>query len=184
MLWNRDGSILREFPSDDDTAVTHVIDSLAAVRTEHGSQIYHPTDGSLTDVDDFLRELGQLNVPDGPLILIDLELSGDREQILVLLESASESSRQQYVASLDVNRLAVSWQHPWNRYDVNSDGVVSPRDALTVINRLARDPSSELPSGGTRESPYYDVTGDAMVSPRDALVVINNLEATSYPVTS
>ncbi|MDV6030339.1 MAG: hypothetical protein F9B45_09575 [Phycisphaera sp. RhM] len=184
VLWTRDGDILREFHSDDDTVVTHVIDSLAAVRTEHGSQIYNPRDESLTDVDYFLQEVGQLDIPNGPLNLVDLELSGDRKQILVLLESASGSSRQQYAASFDVDRLAVSWQHPWNRYDVNGDGVVTPSDALVVINRLARDPSSELPSGGTRESPYYDVTGDAMVSPRDALVVINNLEVTSYPMTS
>ncbi|MCS7469112.1 dockerin type I domain-containing protein [Stieleria sp. ICT_E10.1] len=180
VLWNRDGSILREFLSEGDTAVTHVIDSLAAVRTERGSQIYHPTDGSLTDVDDFLREVGQLDIPEGPLNVIDLELSDDREQILVLLESASESEPKQYAASFDADLLAGSWQHPWNRYDVNGDGVVTPRDALIVINRLARDPTTQLPNGGTRQNPYYDVTGDSMISPRDALGVINQLAVLAH----
>ncbi len=183
VLWNRDGSIMREFSSEGDMTVTHVIDRLAAVRTEHGSQIYLPTDGLLTDVDDFLRDLAQLDVPDGPLNLIDLELSGDRKLVLVLLESGSETSRRQYAASIDADRLSGSWQHPWNRFDVNNDGVVSPRDALIVINRLAIEPSSQLSSDGNGRGLYYDVTGDSMISPRDALVVINQLAVLSSPST-
>lgn len=55
--------------------------------------------------------------------------------------------------------------------DVNRDGLVTPLDALLVINWLARpqtDPAAEFPSG-------LDVTGDGRVSPLDALRVINRL---------
>jgi hypothetical protein len=63
--------------------------------------------------------------------------------------------------------------------DVNADGVISPIDALRVINLIERE------SGGTGEvlvsqigtppPDFYDVNGDGTVSPLDALIVITEL---------
>lgn len=68
-----------------------------------------------------------------------------------------------------------------NPRDVNRDNVVSPLDALLVINFLnggqgAGDVAPEA-SGGY----FLDVSGDNAVSPIDALLVINYLNAMSTP---
>lgn len=51
--------------------------------------------------------------------------------------------------------------------DVNSDGVISPMDALLVVNSVNR-------GGASAEN---DVNGDGFVSPLDALIVINWLNS-------
>jgi hypothetical protein len=57
-----------------------------------------------------------------------------------------------------------------NPEDVNNDGVVSPGDALRVINRL-NDPDQS----GSQSGSFTDIDGDGVVSPRDALLIINRL---------
>lgn len=58
--------------------------------------------------------------------------------------------------------------------DVNGDGLISPLDALLVINAL----ESSRPGNGTRQDPQpLDVNLDGSVSPLDALLVINRLTA-------
>lgn len=53
--------------------------------------------------------------------------------------------------------------------DINADGVVSPVDALQVINNLRHDSLS------TRNLAVMDVNGDGAVSSLDALAVVNRL---------
>lgn len=55
--------------------------------------------------------------------------------------------------------------------DVNNDGIVTPSDALTVINTLAREGEGE--SG--RTGLFTDVNGDSRTTAVDALRVINHL---------
>ena len=55
--------------------------------------------------------------------------------------------------------------------DVNADGIVTPSDALTIINALARGGEGESHRSGV----YTDVNGDSLTSPLDALRVINHL---------
>ena len=64
-----------------------------------------------------------------------------------------------------------------DRNDVNADGVVSPIDALIVINHL--NAGSGATAGGEGESNkyYIDVNGDNALSPIDALLVINRLNS-------
>ncbi|MDV6031411.1 MAG: hypothetical protein F9B45_15180 [Phycisphaera sp. RhM] len=66
------------------------------------------------------------------------------------------------------------WQNPLNPVDVNGDGIASPRDALMIINRLARSADNEL-HGVPIEATFYDTNGDDLVTPRDALLVINRI---------
>jgi len=60
--------------------------------------------------------------------------------------------------------------------DVNADGLVTPIDALLVINELNRAGSHYL-LGPYAAAPFLDVVSDGYVSPIDALVVINYLNA-------
>ncbi len=69
------------------------------------------------------------------------------------------------------------WQNPDNPYDVNDDDVVSPLDALVVIQDLSTTGARKLPDPGPESSPppYVDVSGDGFVTPLDALLVISFL---------
>lgn len=60
--------------------------------------------------------------------------------------------------------------------DVNDDGVVSPVDALLIINEMSRIDSPEGEEGSLVASAFYhDVNGDSNISGIDALQVINYL---------
>lgn len=77
---------------------------------------------------------------------------------------------EQYV-NVDVNPSFNSF----NAADVNSDGIVSPIDALLVINRL-----NALRQGkpvNSDEWIYDDVSNDRSLTPLDALLVINKLNS-------
>ena len=74
------------------------------------------------------------------------------------------------------------WQNPENHLDVSNDGVVSPMDALIVINRLNRElgaaPLTDADSRSTNNSIIYmDTNGDRFVSPVDVLNIVNYLNA-------
>ena len=137
--------------------------------------IYDPGDEKLIALGAFLNGVGLTGVPDGPLELIDLELSNDGQRLLMLLQTQASSESRQFAASIDVDELDRGWQHPWNRYDVNNDGTVSPLDALHVINRLARNPDNTLAGSASPDGPFYDVDGNDRATPLDALLVINQL---------
>ena len=61
--------------------------------------------------------------------------------------------------------------------DVNNDGIVSPLDALHVINELNQNGSYELPESKPDGETQVDVNGDGWLSPADAIQVINTLNA-------
>jgi hypothetical protein len=72
-----------------------------------------------------------------------------------------------------------SHQNPTWNLDVNADGMVTPIDALLVIN-LLNDPQSPRTVGLLPPPPfYYDVTGDGIITANDALQVINHLNSRS-----
>ncbi|OYP33126.1 Ig-like domain-containing protein [Rhodopirellula sp. MGV] len=64
--------------------------------------------------------------------------------------------------------------------DVNNDGLVTPSDALAVINSLALKGQGEQ----ARSSKFTDVNGDFQTSPMDALMVINYLARMRTQVNS
>ncbi len=86
------------------------------------------------------------------------------------------------IAGVPVIRLSElhNWTNPLNRLDVNGDGVVSPIDALVVINELNRRQSNGSTGGQLDDSQlptsrFYDVDGNGVAAPIDALVIINAL---------
>lgn len=69
-------------------------------------------------------------------------------------------------------------------HDVSRDAVVSPLDALLVINFLNSGLSADDVAAGEGTGFYFDVSGDNLVSPIDALLVINHLNAAVAPAFS
>ena len=67
------------------------------------------------------------------------------------------------------------YQNPNNRYDVTSEGNVTPLDALLIINQLSRGGATRIENLTSSAPPYIDVNGDFWVTPLDALLVINEL---------
>lgn len=70
------------------------------------------------------------------------------------------------------------FQNPNRAADVNNDGEVSVRDALFVINAMAKNGgaiSLQPPRDGISPNNYLDVNGDYQVTALDALSAINQL---------
>ncbi|MDZ4848231.1 MAG: CARDB domain-containing protein [Pirellulaceae bacterium] len=91
------------------------------------------------------------------------------------------SNRQRFFEQLEQRLLLNSdWRNPARPMDVNNDMVVSPIDALIVINHLNRrsGPDSQSPLGPRTQllSNYIDTNGDNFASPIDVLQVINHLK--------
>jgi hypothetical protein len=71
--------------------------------------------------------------------------------------------------------VARPWQNIF-REDVNNDGLVTPSDALFIINSLNSRGSrvlAELPTGDDFFPPFIDPSGDGLLAPVDPLFVIN-----------
>jgi hypothetical protein len=74
--------------------------------------------------------------------------------------------------------LAKPWKNARRTFDTNDDGVVTPLDALLVINELVARGSRPLPTtlaGAAGMFGFVDTTGSNTLEPRDALLVINEL---------
>lgn len=60
--------------------------------------------------------------------------------------------------------------------DVDGNGIVAPKDAIIVINKLNAGSGGSLPAPTGNAIPaYYDVDGNLKLAPVDALMVINAL---------
>jgi hypothetical protein len=78
---------------------------------------------------------------------------------------------------VDADNHNPGWTNPDNALDVNGDGMVTPLDALIVINHLARIRQGLDQWERPREpgEGFVDVNGDSRLTPIDALIVINRL---------
>ncbi len=87
-----------------------------------------------------------------------------------------EALRQSFIDTAKTPPKTI-WQSPIEPLDVNRDELITPLDALLVINALGEFAGGALPEGGPNaEFPdYVDVTGTGSVAPLDALLVINQL---------
>ncbi|MBI2479860.1 MAG: hypothetical protein HYV60_14870 [Planctomycetia bacterium] len=70
------------------------------------------------------------------------------------------------------------WQNHRDRFDINDDGFVVPRDVLIMINDINDNGPRDLlpPTTATLAAPYWDCSGDNFFSPLDILQVINFIE--------
>ena len=69
------------------------------------------------------------------------------------------------------------WSNPRNRFDVDDNGLVTPKDVLTVIMWLLERRGDLPPPGPDGPPPFVDVSLDNGVTPLDALLVIERLLA-------
>jgi hypothetical protein len=74
--------------------------------------------------------------------------------------------------------------NPWDRFDVNNDGFVSPIDALILVNKVNTNGGGALGSGGEGEASgdkyYVDVNEDGFLSPLDILWVVNRINGSNF----
>jgi hypothetical protein len=70
------------------------------------------------------------------------------------------------------------WQNHRDRFDINDDGFVVPRDVLIMINDIEDNGPRKLlpPTTTSLAAPYWDSNGDNFFSPIDILQVINFIE--------
>jgi hypothetical protein len=74
--------------------------------------------------------------------------------------------------------------NPYDRFDVNDDGFVSPIDALILVNRVNSNGGGALGNGGgegesSGERFYVDVNEDGFLSPLDILWVVNRINGSN-----
>jgi len=84
------------------------------------------------------------------------------------------------VAATANNAVSASlnpWQNPLNRWDVNADLLVTPLDALIVINDIDRSGSRSLVREVNTSGRYLDTNGDGFCSSLDVLFVSNYLNS-------
>ena len=107
--------------------------------------------------------------------------SRNRPRTLEILEGRA------LLAAGGIPAITAALQNPRLHEDVNNDGLISPLDALLIINELnahgPRQVSALTGNGamfaaarpGSPSMPYLDVTGDNAITASDALVVFNIL---------
>ena len=75
------------------------------------------------------------------------------------------------------------WHNEALPEDVNASGVISPLDALLVINelndRVVSDPVTGMLNLPANPPPFVDVNNDGIISPTDAITVINAINPTN-----
>ena len=82
--------------------------------------------------------------------------------------------RKPQLEFLEARQLCVSdWHNAVLPCDADGSALVTPLDALVVINAINRDGSRLLPVSRDVDAFHVDVNNDGYLSPLDALVVIN-----------
>lgn len=100
----------------------------------------------------------------------------DREDVFTYIASDGVDESQPVTVQIIV-QSAYPWYNGLEPRDVTDDGLVTPIDALRIINALNRGEGGALPIDRPRplQMPFYDVNRDGYLTPIDALQVINYL---------
>ncbi len=72
------------------------------------------------------------------------------------------------------------WHNAREPLDVNDDGLITPNDALQIINEINSRGARSLLDSNIPYKPYVDVNGDNLVTPNDVLRVINYLNSHTF----
>lgn len=120
----------------------------------------------------------------------DEAIDRDQEPIVNVTVEARGASGDRISTDLAVRVTPARspYQNRDNPNDVNGDGIVSPLDALILINYLnsqggfdLEPPSGTGGNGENGPANFPDVNGDNMLSPIDVLMIINFLNSTRDP---
>lgn len=151
--------------------------------------------GEITVIDPELADTHSLTVLDSRFEIIDRNLylklgqaiNGVAGQTLLVTIAATDNSglSSSHIKALRLVDTPTDWEcaYHWapNPYDVNADGVVSPLDAILIINELNASGPRDLPPLpiGRAKPAFFDVACDAAVNTLDAVVVINVINSSS-----
>jgi len=104
-------------------------------------------------------------------------LLADAGSYTIVVAATDDGEPQESVTDTFVIDVRNPYQNALNPLDVNSDGGVSPLDALVVIAELNDNGARHLlpPEPLLDLPPYYDTSGDMFLTPIDILVVLNFL---------
>ncbi|HTN74332.1 MAG TPA: Ig-like domain-containing protein, partial [Pirellulaceae bacterium] len=82
------------------------------------------------------------------------------------------------LVNITVNDIPEPWHNKTKPLDVDGDGLITPSDAVAIVNLLNfRGPGELAPPIGGAHPPYVDVDGDNFLSPTDIVLVINAINA-------
>lgn len=105
--------------------------------------------------------------------------AGSSFQISVTVVDASDAtSRAVLPLTLQIDSDQSPWQNKLNPMNVNRDNLISPQDAIQVLNYLNQNGTRALPALRAFDavtSPDLDVNADGIASPIDALQILNYL---------
>ena len=69
-------------------------------------------------------------------------------------------------------------QNPVEFFDVDANGIITPADALSIINKIDADQDVRIEVGPNDRGPdYWDTSGNRIITPGDAIDLINWLAA-------
>ncbi len=121
----------------------------------------------------------QLNVPPGTY-QVSIDLPGSHESMMVdqVVVAANNVKVDFLVESVhgEPGDPRSPWQNPEDPCDVDGDGVITPKDALLIINLLNERGVHRL-TGTPSPGEWWDVNGDGLVTAQDVLIVVNRLNA-------
>lgn len=120
---------------------------------------------------------------DSPLTIASLTFlgSGDAESLTIgdlparLLDRLTIDPGGGASTILWSGAAGLALTNPANRFDVNSDGYVTPTDVINVVNAINAGQGGELAEKETPGGPFVDVSGDGLLTPVDVIQVLNYL---------
>ena len=114
-------------------------------------------------------------LPTGQTLSVNAEGATPLARITITLFDPEASACSGVVGACSVS--SVPLQNSQLAYDVNNDGVVSPLDALLIINFLESvGPTTTIDDEARALDLFLDVGGDGNIAPIDVLLVVNRLE--------
>jgi len=66
-------------------------------------------------------------------------------------------------------------------FDVNGDGIVTPLDALLILNAMSQNGGGGSISQFPRPGLFWDVNGDGQITPLDALLILHFINRQNHP---
>ncbi len=187
--WDEQGSVRRmlgSFEGSTLAASTNVIiengenSPVLRVTSRHLADWLEVEAFAPVDTIELLKAKGiDFGVADEDVFINDVESDGFQTLVVTGIRFLEDGSSESFV--IDVSNAA-PFQNPSNIHDVNDDGIVSPIDALLIINRLnllSNGGSNQLTAQSSQAMPFVDVSADGFITPLDALRVINQLNRQS-----
>ena len=168
-----------------DTSLSETSATAGSVVILDGTRSSDPDGDDITYLWTLLEQppASNVNVDDStnPIASILPAVEGEYRVQLVVSDGISSSEPSVVTITVGTSGGFEEWSNPGQATDVDGNGVISPLDALLVINELTSrehsDPVTGSLNSATRpeDAGFLDVVADGVIAPLDALTVINAL---------